>query len=81
MVREALKIDQEMKTTYWYDAIQKEMANIRTTFKFLDENERVLPGHKCINSHLIFDVKMDLSRKARYVSGGHMMNPPSELMF
>jgi len=73
-VHEALKIDQETKTTFWYDAIQKEMANIRTAFKFLDENERVPPGHKWIKCHLIFDVKMDLTRKARYIAAGHMMN-------
>jgi len=73
-VCEALKIDQETKTTFWYDAIQKEMANIRTAFKFLDENERVPPGHKWIKCHLIFDVKMDLTRKARYIAAGHMMN-------
>lgn len=80
-IQEALKIDQEMKTTFWYDAIQKEMANIRTVFHFLDECERVPPGHKWIKCHLVFDVKMDLTRKARYVAGGHVTNPPSELTY
>ena len=29
----------------------------------------------------MFDVKMDLTRKVRYVAGGHLMGPPSSLTF
>jgi hypothetical protein len=30
---------------------------------------------------MIFDIKMDFTRKARYVAGGHMTNPPSSLTY
>ena len=28
-----------------------------------------------------FDVKMDLTRKARYVAGGHLTDPPSSMIY
>jgi hypothetical protein len=74
-VDEALAIDRETNTTYWFNAIQKEMKNVKVAFKFLDPGERVPIGYKWIRCHLIFDVKMDFTCKARYVAGGHMTDP------
>jgi hypothetical protein len=30
---------------------------------------------------MIFDVKLDLTRKARYVAGGHQMDPPKDMAY
>jgi hypothetical protein len=38
-VKEALQIDHDTKTTFWHDAIKKEMTNNRSAFKFLHEDE------------------------------------------
>lgn len=67
-------MDKETKTTFWHDAIQKEMRKIKIAFQFLDEEDEIAPGYNWIKCHLIFSVKMDLTRKARF-------NPPSELMY
>jgi len=80
-VDEALVIDRETNTTFWFDAIQKEMKNVRVAFKFLEEGERIPVGFKWIRCHMIFDVKMDITRKARFVAGGHMTDPPSTLTY
>ncbi len=80
-VQEALKIDQETNTTYWRDAINKEMTNNKMAFKFLEEDENVPVGYKWIRCHMIFDVKMDFTRKARFVAGGHMTDPPSAITY
>jgi hypothetical protein len=40
-VQEALKIDRETGTTFWKDAIGKEMSNNKLAFKFLNEDENV----------------------------------------
>jgi hypothetical protein len=77
-VEEALKIDQETNATFWRDAIQKEMTNNKIAFQILDENEQVPIGFKWIKCHMIFDVKMDFTRKAHYVAGDHMTNPPPQ---
>ena len=44
---------------------------MRISFKLLEDGENIMPGYKKISYHVIFDVKFDLTRKARLVAGGH----------
>jgi hypothetical protein len=77
-VKEALKIDEETGTTYWADAIKKEMGgNIIPALRILEEGEAAPVRSKEIPCHIVFDVKMDFTRKARFVAGGHVNEPPS----
>jgi hypothetical protein len=80
-VAEALQLDQENGNTLWHDAIQKEMKNVKIAFHFLGDQEVVPIGYKQIPCHIIFDVKMDFTRKARFVAGGHKTNPPASLTY
>ena len=57
------------------------MTNSRIAFQILEEDEQPPVGYTVITCHLIFDVKMDLTRKARYVAGGHLTDPPSSLIY
>jgi hypothetical protein len=57
------------------------MKNVRIAFQFLENGERVPVGYKWIRCHMVFDVKMDITRKARLVAGGHMTDPPSTLTY
>jgi Reverse transcriptase (RNA-dependent DNA polymerase) len=75
-VKEALSIDREYGNDLWYQAIMKEMKNVMPAFQVLDEHERVPIGYKWIPVHMIFDVKMDFTRKARLVAGGHVTDQP-----
>lgn len=70
-VDEALALDKENCNTLWHDAIQKELKNVLVAFKLLEEGEQLPIGSKQIPYHIIFDVKLDLTRKARLVAGGH----------
>ena len=45
-------------------------------FNHLGENKNVPPGYEFALLHLIFDVKMDFTRKARLVFGGHKTSDP-----
>ena len=38
-------------------------------------------GFQEIKCHIIFDVKMDLTRKARFVAGGHLTEPPASITY
>ena len=71
-VEEARMFDAENGETLWQDAIDKEMANSRIAFEVLEEGESAPVGYTRITCHLIFDVKMYITRKARYVAGGHL---------
>jgi len=76
-----MELDKQNGNTLWYDAIQKEMKNVKVAFHFLQDNEQVPIGYKKIPCHIIFDVKMDFSRKARFVAGGHKTDPPTSLTY
>ena len=89
-VTEALYIDKETGTTFWADAIHKEMKNVRPAFEKKAEisieqakSGKVLVGYQQIRCHWIFDIKMDglCTRKARLVAGGHTTNPPSSTTY
>ena len=69
---EAVKFDRENNNKLWQESIKKEMKNVQVAFKFNDDNESIPIGFKKITCHIIFDVKFDLTRKARYVAGGHL---------
>ena len=76
-MEEALRIDERTGTDFWGKALGLEMTNVMPAFEFLDDD--VVPKfYKHIDCHMIFDVKMDLTRKARLVAGGHQTDPPKE---
>ena len=69
---EAVKFDRENRNTLWQDSIKKEMTNVQVALKFNDDGGNIPIGFKEITCHLVFDVRFDLTRKARYVAGGHL---------
>ena len=52
-----------------------------TAFEFLEEAAKAPIGFKWIPLHMIFDVKMDFTRKARLVAGGHVTDPPESMTY
>jgi hypothetical protein len=87
-VQQALTIDEETGTDLWRRAIEREMKNVRPAFERWDKGTiddarggKKLVGYQEILCHMIFDVKMDFTRKARYVAGGHMTEPPAEATY
>ena len=82
-VAEARAIDAENGNTFWWDAILKEMKNVRPAFEVWEKSEGEIPiGFQQIKCHLIFDVKMgeNFRRKARFVAGGHTTEVPDYLI-
>jgi len=80
-VEEAYQIDRETNTDFWHQAIMKEMKNNAVAFRFLEEGEHIPVGSTWIPFHMIFDVKCDLTRKARFVAGGHWTQASSQLTY
>ena len=68
---EARRLDEENKNDFWQKAVEKELKNVQIAFKLLEEGESPPVGSKHIPYHIIYDVKFDLTRKARLVAGGH----------
>ena len=63
-VEEAIKFDRENGNSLWRDAINKEVKNVQVAFKIVENDSDLPVGSKLIPYHIIFDVKMDLTRKA-----------------
>ena len=58
-VKEALKLDKEKGNTLWYDAITKEMKNVRAAFEeWKGKENEILPGYQKIKCHTIFEIKL-----------------------
>ena len=77
--KEALLFDKQNNNTLWKEAIAKEMSKI-TEFQVFKtpQDGKPPPGYKKIPCHMIYDVKFDGRRKARFVAGGHMTVDPGE---
>ena len=60
----------------WRDVLALEMFNVGVTFEILEESQSAPPGWKRASGHLIWDVKMDFTRKARWVLDGHKTPDP-----
>jgi hypothetical protein len=81
-VDEAIAIYKESGTKHWQDSINLEAKNVDVVFQELEEGEDVPVGYQFVRCHMIFDVKAGiLKRKARYVSGGLMTEPPSAITY
>jgi len=64
-------MDAKNWNTLWGDAIKKELSNAMVAFQLVEDGDTIPVGSKLIPYHIIFDVKIDLTRKARFVVGGH----------
>jgi hypothetical protein len=89
-VAEALEIDRVTGTDFWRKAINKEMQKVKVAWKVHeghtpDEVRRgqadTLIGYQEIGCHLVFDVKMDFTRKARFCAGGHTTEAPASVTY
>ena len=85
---EALQIDKETGTDFWARAMEKELRKVNVAWEARDDLDisdvrrgRALIGFTEIKCHMIFDVKMDFTRKARFVAGGHMTDAPSSITY
>jgi Reverse transcriptase (RNA-dependent DNA polymerase) len=84
-VEEALEIDRKTGTDFWRKAIEKEMATVMVAFMFMSDDWDPKTGpdgvFQFVKCHMVFDIKMDLTRKARFVAGGHMTDPPKDTTY
>lgn len=57
------------------------MLHVRPAFEVLERRRSAPVGSTWIPCHMIFEVKMDFTRKARFVAGGHWNTPPVSLTY
>ena len=57
------------------------MNNYRININLLDKDDHDPVGYKKITCHLIFDAKMDLTRKSRYMAVGNLTDHTSYMTY
>jgi hypothetical protein len=80
-ITQARALDPENGDNFWEGWVEKEMKNVIVAFKILDNGKRAPVGYQRIPCMLMYDVKMDFTRKTRLVAGGHVTQPPSILRY
>ena len=75
-VEHTMEVNQKNGNTMWRDTLALEMFNIGVAFEILEEGQSVPTGWKKASGHLIWDVKMDFTRKAKWVLDGHKTPDP-----
>jgi hypothetical protein len=75
-IKHSLAINRENGNTLWRDTLAKEMTELGVAFEVLEEERQAPPGWKKVTGHLVWDVKMDFTRKARWVLDGHLTPSP-----
>jgi len=80
-VERAYEIDKETGTDFWAKAIEKEMKHVCPAFEILVKGRSAPIGSKWIPCHMVFEVKMDFTQKARFVAGGHWTAPLASLTY
>ena len=71
IVQNAINLDCQNGNTFWQDALAKEMSKLMIAFEICAPNLKAPPGWFKASGHIIFDVKMDFTRKAWWVKDGH----------
>jgi hypothetical protein len=83
-MEEAISFDKENGNILWWEAICKEMKNVRPAFEIWEkEISEIPPGYQKITCHMIFDVKMgeNFRCKARFVADGHKTQTPAAMTY
>ena len=57
--------------TLWMVTLKKEMYNVGVAFEILEDGSKAPSGWTKVMGHLVWDMKMDFTRKARLVLDGH----------
>ena len=65
----------------WMKALAKEMFNVGVAFEILEQGQKAPHGWHLVTVHLMWDVKMDFTRKARWILDGHKTPDPDGSTF
>ena len=78
-IEEALAIDGDNENNLWENSTLKEMNGVRVAFDIKEKGRKPPPGYSHVNLMVIFDVKIDFTRKMRLVVRGDQTAPPSSI--
>lgn len=75
-IENAKKLDSNNGNDFWVQAIKKGMHDAWISFEIIDDGISMHIGHKKVTCYLVFDVKMEFTRKARWALDRHKTPAP-----
>ena len=75
-VEHAKELDMKEGNDLWMKVLAKEMFNVGVAFKILEHGQKAPHGWHLVTGHLVWDVKMDFTRKAQWVLDGQKTPDP-----
>ena len=75
-MQHAKQLDEQNGNSLWMDSIKKEMSNVSVAFEILEPGQPIPVGWTKSSGHLVWDLKMDFTRKSRWVKDGHRTPDP-----
>jgi hypothetical protein len=75
-INHARELDEVQENHLWMETLQKEMFNIGIAFEVLEVGASAPKGWNKAIGHIIWDVMMDYTRKARWILDGHKQADP-----
>jgi len=57
------------------------MTHIHPAFRVLEEGEATPVGSQWIPCHMVFNIKVDFSHKARFIARGHRAEAPNSITY
>ncbi len=79
-----------MGTDHWQRALNKEMSKVKVAWNACDDitpndvqsgKVKDMIGFQEIGCHIVFDIKMDFTRKTRFCAWGHTTNTPVAITY
>jgi hypothetical protein len=77
-------------TDHWQRALNEEMSNVKVVWNVCDDitpndvqsvKVKDMIGFQEIGCHIVFNIKMDFTRKARFCAGGHTTDTPAAMTY
>ncbi len=64
-IANAIELDRQNGNTFWMNSLGKEMGNLIVAFEIKNPGEEAPPGWFKTTGHIVWDVKIDFTRKAQ----------------
>ena len=80
-VKHAKNVDRINKNTFWEDAISKHMTEVGVNFEVLEDRKAASISWKKVTGHMLCNVNMDFTQKARWFLDGHKTPNPIGLNY
>ena len=80
-IEEEVSLKENNSNTLWKNCIVKETKNSRIAFKLLERHGKIPFGYTYITCHLVFDLKLYMTRKSQCVAVGCLTDLPTHITY